>query len=269
MSNYFYKSINVKDICANNNTTQTVGGFAGMPTATSTNYSGLRPLTFGYKTGVSNTDLLNSYTARNTGIITTDSKIAIPTNVKSFRVISVGGGGGSGGQGGKASSESGDSNDSSTSYGGNGGDGGYGDYTYGNFNTSGRTNISIVTGDIGNTGTEGGSDKANSNYNALNGWNNSKVSGDPGTSGGPGKASYIMFDTDATQYVVANGGNGGIGGYPATANASHTKASSSKGDPGAAGTPSSSQATDTNFPPLSTYGNPSTAGAVQIIWLYD
>ena len=61
MSGYSYKGININNICVNNGTTTNVSGFSGMPTTSTTNYSSMRPLTFGYTTGSPPVDLYNQY----------------------------------------------------------------------------------------------------------------------------------------------------------------------------------------------------------------
>ena len=273
MSGYSYKGINVSNICVNNGTTATVSGFSGMPTISSaTNYSSMRPLTFGYTTGNPPVDLCNQYAASNTGIITTTGNHTIPIGAKSCRVISVGGGGGDGGKGGNASSESYNSNVSSSS-GGTGGLGGYGTYNYSNVSLSGYTGIYTFIGGAGTNGNAGSNQKVNSNYTFPNGYNNNKTNNvNAGNHGNAGNQTYIQLTTTNSQsgyYAISKGGNGGTGGEPASANASENKATSNQGSNGAAGTPTTIQAHDINYPTLSTYGNPSTHGAVQIIWLYD
>ena len=228
-SNYFYKGISVSQICSNNGNTN-VSGYTGMPITSYTNYSGLRPLTFGYTSG--STDICNQYTAPNTGIITatgstTGVGVAIPSGANSCRIISVGGGGGSGGSGGDASSES-YNGDASSAQGGFGGTGGYGSYVYANVGGAGSQSWVYLTGGTLFT----------ANYQSINA-------------------------------ATANGGSGGSGGGAATANASENKATSSGGSKGASGMPTTQQANDGNFPILSNYGNPGTQGVVQIIWLYD
>ena len=146
-SNYFYKGISVSQICSNNGNTN-VSGYTGMPITSYTNYSGLRPLTFGYTSG--STDICNQYTAPNTGIITatgstTGVGVAIPSGANSCRIISVGGGGGSGGSGGDASSES-YNGDASSAQGGFGGTGGYGSYVYANVSLAGINAINVFVG---------------------------------------------------------------------------------------------------------------------------
>jgi hypothetical protein len=273
MSSYSYKGINVSNICVNNGTTTNVSGFLGMPATSETNYSGMRPLTFGYTTGTPPVDLYNQYTASNSGIITTTGNYSIPVGVKSCRIISVGGGGGSGGNGGNASAEAFNAI-TSVSSGGDGGSGGYGTYNYSTINLSNYTGIYASIGEAGVVGKPGTNQKVNSNYNYAAGkYNNNKTSNvTPGNSGNAGNQTYIQLTTANSQssyYAISSGGNRGEGGGPASANASYDKASSSEGSPGIPGTPNKIQANDSNYPILLNYGKPETQGAVQIIWLYD
>ena len=273
MSGYSYKGININNICVNNGTTTNVSGFSGMPTTSTTNYSSMRPLTFGYTTGSPPVDLYNQYTASNTGIITTTGNHSIPIGAKSCRVISVGGGGGSGGKGGNAAAESYNGTQTSAT-GGAGGLGGYGTYNYSNISLSTYTGIYASIGGAGTDGNSGNNQKVNSNYNAANvNYNNNKTTNvNAGNDGNAGIQTYIQLTTTNSQsgyYAIGSGGNGGIGGNPASANASQNKADANKGSDGTNGTPATTQANDSNYPTLSNYGNPDTQGAVQIIWLYD
>jgi hypothetical protein len=274
MSGYSYKGINVNNICVNNGTTANVSGFSGMPATSATNYSSMCPLTFGYTTGNPPVDLCNQYAASNTGIITTSGNHTIPIGAKSCRVISVGGGGGSGGKGGNAAAESFNGNGVANGNGGAGGTGGYGTYNYSNVSLSGYTGIYTFIGGAGTNGNAGSNQKVNSNYTPVPaGYNNNKTNNvNAGNDGNAGIQTYIQLTTTNSQsgyYAIGNAGNGGIGGGPASANASQNKANANDGNAGAAGTPTTIQANDINYPTLSNYGNPSTQGAVQIIWLYD
>jgi hypothetical protein len=284
-SNYFYKSISVSQICSNNGNA-TVSGYTGMPGTSYTSYSGLRPLTFGYKSGTQAVDLCNQYTAPNTGAITTSQTINIRSYAKACRVISVGGAGGGGGHGGKAYSVAYDGDDAE-GWGGSGGAGGYGSYTYNNYiSLSGYNTISVTVGD-GGLGGAAGEDKAvESTYNLGNfNYTNVKANGTPGESGKAGGDSYIILNGTTDWLSVATGGNGGGGGKGGEANATGSSANANNGAGGLAGNSTSSTSNDGNYPVLSNYGIPSgtisvdgarigggypgTHGAVQIIWLYD
>lgn len=270
MSGYSYKGVSVNNICVNNGSTANVGGFSGMPATSVTNYSSMRPLTFGYTTGNPPVDICNKYAAPNTGIITTSGNHSIPTGVKSCRVISVGGGGGNGGGGGTATSES-YTGTSSGSGGGAGGSGGYGSYIYSNISLTGYSSIYVYTGASGTNGNAGSNQKVNSNYTPIPaGYNNNKTTNvNDGNAGNAGGYSYIILNGTNNWVAAAAGGNGGGGGGAASANASENKATSNGGSAGAAGTPTTSEANDSNYSTLENYGYPDTQGAVQIIWLYD
>jgi hypothetical protein len=262
MSGYSYKGVTVNNICVNNGSTANVSGFSGMPATSATNYSSMRPLTFGYNTGNPPVDICNQYTAPNTGTITSSGNHSIPTGVKSCRVISVGGGGGAGGTGGNAKATSYNTGYSANGSGGSGGSGGYGTYSYNNYiSLSGQSNIYVTIGSSGNNGGTG--DGVGKNYAS------GKISGHQGGSGNGGGSSYITIGS--TQMSVGYGGNGGEGGEGGSANVDGNdgKVNSAKGSSGNAGTPITTQSNDSNYPTLSNYGHPDTQGAVQIIWLYD
>lgn len=288
MSGYSYKGINVNNICVNNGKTTNVSGFVGMPDPSGgTIYSSMRPLTFGYTAGNPPADICNQYAAPNTEIIkTTGTIINVPTNVKSCRVISIGGAGGGGGHGGKASATSYNGHNS-TNYGGDGGMGGYGTYTYNNYiSLTGHTSISVTVGSGGNGGNSGGDESKKSSYNSGNAnYTNVKSNGGDGAAGNAGNSSYIILNGTNTQLGVASGGNGGGGGNGAWANATESGHNGGDGNAGASGNSTAITSNDTNYPILSNYGMPSTIiakdgggqaaggngtqGAVQIIWLYD
>ena len=267
-SNFSYKGVSVSNIVTNNGNTN-VSGFSGMPGPIATNYNGMKPLTFGYTSGTPPVDICNQYTANNTGIIFNSQAVSIPSGVKSCRVISVGGGGGTGGSSGNAAAEAYNNSAAATST--MGGKGGFGSYTYTNIPLTGYSSFNVVVGTSGTNGNVGSSQKVNSNYNWTNAvYNNNKTTNvSSGNTGGSGGNSYIILNGTSNWSAVANGGGGGGGGQYPYANASKNAANTGGGSAGNVGTPTASQAYDGNYPALTGYGNPGTAGAVQIIWLYN
>jgi hypothetical protein len=286
-SNYSYKDIplnQIYDSSGISTANQTYQGYIGFPLPKSTtNFSYLRPIPFGYS-GPSG-DLYNLATARNTGIIIdTSLNCRIPTGCKSINVIAVGGGGGGGGGGGKASATSWDGNFSSA-FGGKGGAGGYGKYgVVLNRAVLATDVINITIGVGGDRGLAGDGDSAKTNATGQSNSTNNGKNGDNGTTGGTTIITINSTNSTNTILEVA-GGNLGFGGTRANARADNG-ANSRPGEPGANGTPISTTygGMPNAYPNLSTFGNPGnggidsdssvaatpgTRGAVQIIWLYD
>lgn len=300
MSNYFFTGVNsdkvnLNQIYVNDGNTFTTGSYIGMPfnSGTYNTYSGMNPNPIGYQVNV--IDIANSltanyslYTIGTTGInydktnSTYHGTVQSPSQCKSMRVISVGGGGGGGGNGGSGTISIVAGN-SATGNGGTGGSGGAGGKAYVdksgiinyNDNTNSKFSFDITIGSAGNDGNNGGS-----NSKSVGAGTASSNKGDNGNSGNSGTSSFIKLST-GDQIALAGGGNGGGGGEGGNAKSTkNSNTSSIKGSPGNAGnTGNSSGGNMYSFPTLSsantTYGaggSPSgngTQGAVQIIWLYD
>lgn len=294
MSNYFYKSINLNQIYQNNGTTYGAGTpYVGMPTRTdpsgNVNFSGMRPLTFGYTTNTDG-DLSNIAVANLTIINTsTTTPSAIPTGAKQIRWICVGGGGGGGGAGGFGRANV---NNTATGNGGVGGTGGFGVNTAvtGSYNLQNVNSYGITIGAGGTGGTKG----ANRTVNNVTGKANAVgSSGNDGNAGGPTSLYVFTNASPNVQQIIAtaSGGNGGGGGAGGSANAdSSGNTNSSTGAAGTSGTPAAFTSLSPVYPTPSvgstSPGNPGTgdidnsngttltapsgrAGQVTIIWLYD
>jgi len=287
MSLFTFKGTSISNIYVNDGTTSNTG-FLNIPNSNSTdgvNYSSMRPNSFGYS--YSGTDLCNSYTAKTTGILTYTQNVSIPTGATHCKIISVGGGGGSGGSGGVASSRayngaryatggintavSVDNSQTTVTYLGTGGSGGYGEYNYTSINISGAKTIDVTVGNPGNAGTNGNDVYNRSNRNGSKGDYKYDVCtsvSNAGNDGTDGTSSYINIS--GTQYALSNGGVKGTCGNGGKAQAGESNAYGNiNATIGSAGNSTTQQANDNSYKTLSTYGNPGTQGAVQIIWLYD
>jgi hypothetical protein len=283
MSNYKFKGTSISTI------TNTTGGvntsigpyYTGFPATLATTYSMMRPLSLGYTITPSSTDVSNYCTASCTDI-TNSQTVTVPTGVKKFRYLILGGGGSGGGYGGDAKGNQGDGSGSSNGNGGNGGSGGYSVYTVGTLAySSGTISVTIGTGgSVGNNGT------GNSTKGGVAGANPNTANGNNGNSN-PGNESYITFDT--VKYTSA-GGSRGLNGNGANARAAWGNSSSIPGItdvvPDATNYPNytTSSAIPDNWPPLGgTYGqggsggtnansnsaNAGQQGTCRIIWLYE
>jgi hypothetical protein len=269
---YFYKGINLNQIYRSGNIGAT--GYSGMPFSNgATTFAALQPNDFGYS--LNGTPLSNTVQANTTGVLTSSpiNPVSIPTGCKSINVIAVGGAGGAGGRGGNTSANSYNSGGSSDGTGGAGGTGGFGTYYYQNSILLGNEQtITVTVGAVGVNGTPGNAASAKSNMNSNFSYNNAKATGNDGTKGGDGSASIIII---GNKQITAAAGNGGTGGDGSTSNGSQNTQSSTPGTPGTSGNSQNSTygGAPNAYPPLingnTIYGNPSTGGAVQIIWLFD
>ena len=280
MSNYFYKNVPLNNIYASNgnsNTNNPFYGYVGIPIGTSTNYTGIRPVSFGYKS--SGLDLSEYVTAGYTTYsVTPNEPVAVPQGCKSIRVISIGGGGGGGGQGGNATCEQKNtfSNNSATGNGGGGMIGGYGSLVYSNNdpNSNIPINVSSFTLEVGNGGAAGA--VGNDVKNSVSGNGTTNASGGKGGTGGAGGSSYLTLGSSVI--CLANGGEGGDGGNGANATADATNGNSSSNKGNSNGNIANLQNNpyiSNNVYPYIGYGGPGNAdspgysGAVVIIYLYD
>jgi hypothetical protein len=277
MSGYSYKGVPISTI------TYTTGGssntqFAGFPPTVQvpTGQNMSLPLTLGYQ--INQVDISNICTAASTVYNTNQTGLAIPANVKSVRVIALGGGGGRGGSGGDAYMDSGLGKSSAS--GKDGGDGGNGFYSYLQKTSVNYVNdaFNITIGNGGGNGNNGSND--NTGYPTA--------SGGAGSTGGAGNSTVVSVGSNT---ITAAGGNAGKGGQGANIhwNSNLKFSYSFNGDAATAGNATdnnnsnySSTGRDLN---ASNYGNGSnnsyysnngtvpaansSAGAVQIIWLYD
>lgn len=277
MSGYSYKGVPISTI------TYTTGGststsFVGFPPTVQvpTGQNMSLPLTLGYQ--INKVDISNICTAAFTVYNTNQTTLAIPANVKSVRVVALGGGGGRGGAGGNAYMDSGLG---TSSYGGKaGGNGGNGFYSYLQKTSVNNVNdtVKITIGNAGGNGAKGADD--NTGY--------PNAQGDPGKAGDAGNSTVVSVGGTT---ITAPGGNAGKGGQGANIhwNAS-LKFSYSNVGPGvesgtAADNDNSNYSSTSQDLNTSGKGNGSknsyftnngsvpaansTAGAVQIIWLYD
>lgn len=272
MSGYSYKGVPISTI------TYTTGGstnnsFVGFPARvqvpTGENMS--LPLTLGYQ--INNVDISNICSAAYTTYTTNQSGLRIPNNVKSVRVIALGGGGGRGGKGGNAYVHSGVG--SASAGGKTGGEGGNGFYSYLQKTSVNYLNdtFNITIGNAGGNGNDGKDDKT--------GWPTAS-----GTAAGPGDPGNSTIVSIGSNTITAAGGNAGKGGQGAVVKWNGISFSTdTNGSAPVAGNASSnsnslysSTGRDLNMNNLgngtnnSTTNVPaanSTAGAVQIIWLYD
>lgn len=281
MSNYFYKNVPLNNIYASNgysNTNNPFYGYVGIPMGTSTIYTGLRPVSFGYKS--SGSDLSESVTAGYTSYYNDSNNVNVPTGAKSMRVISIGGGGGGGGGGGYGQCKGNVApTNTAKGNGGSGQAGTYGTIAYSNNDPNSNIpidgNISVSVGQGGASGNAG-------NDSSRNSAGKLSTSGNEGNSGGAGQASFLTISNNngnLNYLLYSNGVAGGEGGNGGTAfvvdgantnsvqgnqNASdpnnpyssNVYPDTSEGDPGAGGAPSGS-------------GNNGNPGIIQIIWLYD
>lgn len=102
MSNYFFKggSLPINVITVTSGATSNAPSYNSFPIV-NPSVSQLQPLTFGFYSG--NTDVANLATAQNQLYNYTQNSVSIPSECKSIRIITIGGGGGGGGAGGKGS----------------------------------------------------------------------------------------------------------------------------------------------------------------------
>jgi len=272
---YKFRGIDIASITyTTGGVTTAVGNtYKGFPPTVGTTYDMAKPLKLGY--AINSVDVSNSCTASYIDI-PNDTNISIPSNVKKFRYILIGGGGGGGGSGGDAKSNQGDGSGSSNGNGGNGGAGGYAQYSVNTLNVS-NTNITITIGTGGPSGTNG-------NSNSTKG----SVAGQPtnSTNGGDGKSSPGNDSTLTYNNIVyiSVGGVGGPTGNGASAKAAWGNSASVPGTTNILTTPPYyiDSGITAGWQPLDTYGyggigavngiSNSTAGNngfCRIIWLYD
>ena len=98
MSNYKFKGTSISSI------TNTTGGvntsigpyYSGFPATLATDYTMMRPLSLNYTIPPTSTDVSNYCTASCTDI-TNSQTVTVPTGVKKFRYLILGGGGSGGG----------------------------------------------------------------------------------------------------------------------------------------------------------------------------
>jgi hypothetical protein len=266
-NNFSYKEVNITGSTSDPTITDTTTSTYKAPgynlLVSKTNYTGLRPLTFGYtyKSGNTITDMNTISTAKNT-IYYSTQPVNIPTDCKSIRVSGIGGGGGTGGTGGKAEGKGNFSGNTGKGFGGEGGSGGYGQYKSTKLDINSATKQLTVT--IGGPGANGNKGK---DYEFDTG---GKQAGEApaGNNGGQGGNTSIQIGNNAS-IIIGLPGNGGTGGKGGTAYVN--AGSNTNGTKGNVGTPGNetTQQSSGNFTPLAPQGNPGISGALQVVWLYD
>lgn len=281
MSNYKFKGTLVSTI------TNTTGGvntsigpyYSGFPATLATNYTMMKPLPLNYTIPPTSTDVSNFCTASFRDITATET-VSVPSGVKKFRYILVGGGGGGGGAGGTANANANSGKSDATGNGGSGSSGNYSTYSYGTVDVVNNT-IDITIGTGGNIGNKGGN--ASQSGGGI-GTSPRLAQAGAGGDGNPGNETYITYNSTK---LSVSGGNGGKLGNGGRAYAGYSTTNSEPGNTNANTNTivNYANAMDSNTPPLGTSygqggsgvsnfptvsnGSAGGAGICRIIWLYD
>lgn len=281
---YRYQGIDISAITytiGGSNATTIHSSYGGFPPINNPTENMSKPYSFGYNYTSNNISVSDSCKASyNDYTNTVATVITVPTGVKHFRSILIGGGGGGGGNGGDAKATANVNGNSSNGNGGNGGTGGSGLYTTTPDISivTGVNTVNIICGAGGSAGSNGGSNSiAPKDLTKLP----DQTKGGDGNTGGGGGVSTIIYNTNTTYSASGGSGGGGGGGATATVTSSSNTNSTS---PGPATGYTTTTTTPVNWPALqptagvggvqgingsaqnATVGQP---GAVRIIWLYQ
>jgi hypothetical protein len=254
MNTLFYKNTSLNSIVINTGTGSPAPGFTSSPPTSVTSYVNSRPTNvyFLYQ----GTDISQFYTAITDYFTTaTTSNVVIgqgniPSNVKSVRIVTLGGGGGGGGHGGNVNYFG-----LVNSQGCPGGQGGYGNYGY---LTQSVTSGDTLTVQVGPGGLSGGNGNNSSS-------NNVPCSAPGGSTGGAGGLTTVSLNN--IPVCQSSGGNGGGGGDGGRVNKTAPYDESGKNNGSNGNTIYGG--VDPNWLNTNNYGTSSNNGYVQLIYLFD